>query len=434
LDIIINTSLKETEKDRLLLANLRQLLTHCLIIFSLLILIVLVSFFPVYLYSVIKPAEKIDHSSIYFYLSMIAGSSVLFLFKKKTSDYSYWSKLLHTIILDNYSIAKYLFETEKRVFSKKGGNAKNEFIVVTGLARGGTTALTNSLFDSRQFHSIRYSNMPFLMAPGLWKKIYNPKKGKEKERAHGDQVLFSENSVEAFEEYFFKVFLNDEYIEESSLNVHLINEHVYTSYLQYQQFFREPKLNTVYLAKNNNFILRYLALRNYNQDFRVFMIFRSPVSHAGSLLRQHKNFSMLQSGDPFIKSYMNWLGHYEFGLNQKVFNFGQQKLWQDYDKDTINFWVAIWINYYQYVLSLPEDDLLYLIDYEDLLNSPEKLKAKLGEILNFNFKIEDQNKFEPARIRDNASLVDDQLLKMATGIYDELLKKKLKIDLVCLTT
>jgi len=428
LDTILNTSLQESEKDLLLLRNLKKLITHLLVVFSFLILVVIVSLVPVYLFITIKPVEDIDLHSVYFYLSMIIGSSVLFFFKSKSSDYSYWSKLLHTIVLDNYALAKYLFRNEKKRSLKKDHPPVNkEFVIVTGLARAGTTALTNLLFDPRQFHSISYANMPFLMAPGLWRKVYNPKEKKAKERAHGDKVLFSENSIEALEEYFFKVFLNDEYITEDAVNVHQIDENVYQSYLQYQQFFKNPQLNTLYLAKNNNFIQRYLALRDCNQDFKVVMIFRSPIAHASSLQRQHNNFTIQQSDDPFVKTYMNWLGHYEFGLNQKVFDFGEPKLWENHKKDTLNYWIEIWINYYQYVLSLPQDDKLYLIDYEDLLKSPEKLKAKLGEILDVHLIIEDQNKFEPPNIRQKKLPVDNQILTRADRIFDELVKKKIKI-------
>jgi hypothetical protein len=125
---------------------------------------------------------------------------------------------------------------------------------------------------------------------------------------------------------------------------------------------------------------------------------------------------------------MNWLGHYEFGLNQKVFDFGQQRRWENHKKDTLNYWMEIWINYYQYVLSLPRDDKLYLIDYEDLLESPKELKAMLSDLLDVSLKIDDQKKFEPTSIKKPNSAVDSQILRRANDIYEELVKKKIRIE------
>ena len=44
------------------------------------------------------------------------------------------------------------------------------------------------------------------------------------------------------------------------------------------------------------------------------------MQHAYSLLTQHLNFSNLQKEDDFIRRYMNYLGHNEFGLSHKSWN------------------------------------------------------------------------------------------------------------------
>jgi hypothetical protein len=165
LDIIINTSLGEKEKDKLILKNLSRLLTDFIKVTLLLILSVIVGLAPVLILAAIKPELNIDTSTVYFYGSMIVGSFSLFLVKNsKKTDYSYWSELLHTIILDNYNLGKYLFKKElKKSNEKKSENSP--FLIVTGLARSGTTALTKLLYDQNTFHSINYANMPFLMAP-----------------------------------------------------------------------------------------------------------------------------------------------------------------------------------------------------------------------------------------------------------------------------
>ena len=85
-------------------------------------------------------------------------------------------------------------------------------ILITGLARAGTTALTRALTERGPFASLDYSNMPVLLAPRLWSRFYKPKKKEDKERAHGDGIKVGLASVEALEEYFFKVATNDRFI------------------------------------------------------------------------------------------------------------------------------------------------------------------------------------------------------------------------------
>jgi len=428
IDIILGTSLPETEKEQLLFRNLKNLLFHCASVLTLLALVSVICVIPVYLFVKIRPDQQVDLHSVYFYLSMIVGSAILLIYNRKSSDYSYWSKLLHTIILDNYNIAKYLFKVEKKRFGKGTHIHTEEFVIVTGLARAGTTALMNLIFDPVNFHSISYSNMPFIMAPGLWKKVYDPDVKKTKERAHGDGVMFGVNSIEAFEEYFFKVFLNDSYVEEASIGVHQIDEDLYRSYMLFQDFFRKPRLNSRYLAKNNNYILRHHTLRSFNRNYKILLIFRDPEAQAISLLRQHNNFTRQQSEDPFIQEYMGWLGHYEFGNDHKVFNIGQDGPENMYEGTSVNYWLINWINYYQYVLLLPEDDNLHLIDYTDLLESPVRLKTKLCDLLEVAENIKPVENFEGKSGQQNELSIDQLLLWKANLVYGELLRRKMKLD------
>ena len=95
--------------------------------------------------------------------------------------------------LDPFVLSKLLFSFDSKF--KKGERIENkaEFVIVSGLARAGTTSLTDQLFKAGKFSSLDYSNMPFLLAPNLWKKMYNPKKAKLKERKHGDKMMFGLN-------------------------------------------------------------------------------------------------------------------------------------------------------------------------------------------------------------------------------------------------
>ena len=76
----------------------------------------------------------------------------------------------------------------------------------------------------------------------------------------------------------------------------------------------------VYLAKNNNAVLRLKSMLPLNPDMTVFVLVRDPLQHAFSLMKQHQKFEKEQTEDPFILEYMNWLGHHEFGQGQLPFN------------------------------------------------------------------------------------------------------------------
>ena len=60
----------------------------------------------------------------------------------------------------------------------------------------------------------------------------------------------------------------------------------------------------------------------YNQSFKMIVLFRHPLYHLASLLNQHFKTNQLQKNNKFaIIKYMQWLAHHEFGMNHKPFNF-----------------------------------------------------------------------------------------------------------------
>ncbi len=121
LDIILDTKADEDLKQTRLVQNLKPLLLNFLMLIILLIFFSFIAAIPPYLYVVFESEEinQADVSSFYFILSISIGSLILFIPQKKTSDYSYWSKLLHTLFLSNYNIVKLLFKLEKRSFFKR---------------------------------------------------------------------------------------------------------------------------------------------------------------------------------------------------------------------------------------------------------------------------------------------------------------------------
>ena len=303
------------------------------------------------------------------HITLFSLGTILPFFKwkknKSISGYSDLSKLLHRIILNHYNVSKLLFKKDKKSNQIK---PKEEFLIVTGLARSGTTSLMNYLSSQELFSSLNYANMPFILSPNLWKKIYNPTKDLEKERAHKDGIKIGFSSSEALEEYFFKVFLEDSYINDSELIKHDISSDINIEYLNYQKLIRENE-NSFYLAKNNNYLLRYESLRKLNKKFKMIVMLRDPLSHAESLLKQHESFIKQHESDSFVLEYMNWLGHHEFGLNQKAFHFNNSNLITETDKSTIDYWLEVWLNYYTYLLSIDLSEVS-IIDYSEYCSDP----------------------------------------------------------------
>ena len=75
------------------------------------------------------------------------------------------------------------------------------------------------------------------------------------------------------------------------------------------------------------------------------------------------------------------------------------------DPFDINYWVEVWINYYNYVINNLQKKRVALICYEDLAeNSIEYLKSKINEnefLENVNFsEFKNMNKFVNAKVND----------------------------------
>lgn len=414
-----DTKVKQVEK------NLAKLLGALGVFFIWIIVILIVAAIPVGLYSIVfdVPYPQLELDSWEFITSLSLGSLLPFIPLKKNDKLSYSeiSKLFHRLILDNYELGKRLFSYEKKKFGNTEG-PKKDFVLISGLARAGTTALMLKLNEVPKFKSLDYSNMPILLAPNTWKKIYSPKEGVKKERAHGDGIQVGLNSAEALEEYFFKVQLADSYVLKECLPVHEISEEIHKEYLSYQSLIL--KKEDTYLAKNNNLLLRFASMRKLNPHFKVVFMFRDPLSHANSLLNQHRRYLKSQRDDPFVLEYMNWLGHHEFGWGQKPFSFDGKSI-PEGDEDGLDYWLKVWNNYYQYLLSIVEDENLILLDYADYCKYPTQTLNQIMDGIGIDYLYEGIDSFPNNKKSEEA--YSKGILERSMALYKGLLNKKLKI-------
>lgn len=72
-----------------------------------------------------------------------------------------------------------------------------------------------------------------------------------------------------------------------------------------------------------------------------------------------------------VRSYIEWLGHFEFGVNFRPIDFDQ---WQSRDdvptKIDNDFWLRYWTAAYEFVLKNISSDMC-LVDFDSLLDRPE---------------------------------------------------------------
>ena len=91
------------------------------------------------------------------------------------SDYGLLSRLLHRLALGVPAIAEASFDAEQALLGRQSIPAHGgRHVFVAGLARSGTTVLMRSLFETGEFCSLTYRDMPFVLAPGLWSRPVPP--------------------------------------------------------------------------------------------------------------------------------------------------------------------------------------------------------------------------------------------------------------------
>lgn len=286
-------------------------------------------------------------------------------------NYTKIKKFLHDLVLNKKFINKSLFELEKFFYLKNIEIRDQSHIFITGLPRSGTTSLLNFIYASNQYASLTYKNVPFILSPNF-SKLFNSSNVLKKERMHNDGITYDLNSPEALDEVFFNT--DDEFIENELIN--------------YFQLICSSENKIKYLSKNNLNFKRIDLISKFLPNCNFLILIREPLQHSYSLLKQHLNFSHLQKGDDFIRRYMNYLGHNEFGLNHKPWNNPI-----DYkDLNEIDYWLEQWYLFYQNILTNYRSYTnCHFVIYEELNNTKymQNLFKKIGfniiDNMNFNY-------------------------------------------------
>jgi hypothetical protein len=339
-------------------------------------------------------------------------------------NYSFADRLTHRLALGFPSVAELSFELDQKccpVAPFSGDVSGLPHVFVTGLARAGTTILMRHLHETGRFRSLTYRDMPFPLAPNLWKRASRRwrKHATDVARAHDDGMAVNSDSPEALEEVFWRIHCGDDYIRPDGLLPHRPDERTMLLFARYVAAILASGETGQwrYLSKNNNNVLRLPALKAHFPQAMVLVPFRHPMAQAVSLWRQHRHFSDVQQRAPFVRSYMGWLGHHEFGAGHRPFVLeGHPQA--DAEPSTLSYWLGHWIAAYK-SLARRLDDRCIAICYEDLCRVPGVWQALLDRL---KLPVDRPAQFEQSSRRASPLQVDPALMEEAEALYHTLRK------------
>lgn len=316
------------------------------------------------------------------------------------NNYSWWQQKLHQFALSTNLMRNVTFDIESSLITIN--QTQDNHVFVAGLARSGTTILLNAIHNSNEFASLSYIDMPFVLAPNLWSKLFFQRQDRNFiQRAHGDGIKISQYSPEAFEEVFWMSFdENDkETIEKFKKYVHMINH-------RYQK--------ERYLSKNNQNITRLDLISKTFPNSKILIPFRNPIQHSFSLLSQHRRFTKYSEKDKFISSYMKWIGHREFGPNYMPMCKDNLYFTDYFD---INHWLEQWYLIYQNCFTtFKKNKNCFFVCYEQLCSSD---KYWLDILQKLNIKVKYEFKFKES-FKDISLHIDDYIMNKGLSLYSEM--------------
>ncbi|MEO6091676.1 MAG: sulfotransferase [Novosphingobium sp.] len=289
------------------------------------------------------------------------------------ADYSFADRLLHRIALGSIATAETLHDIERTRFLKVSPEDRGGHVIVTSLARAGSTILLRELYATGAFASLTYADMPFVLAPNSWASISSRLRHdfEPVERAHGDGIRVNLESPEALDQVFWRVFCGKSYIRPDGLLPHRPAKRDIARYRDFMRLVMRRAGKPRYLAKGNNNILRLDALASAMPDTTFLLVVRDPLAHARSMLAQHRRFS--DPGDTFRRDYMRWLVHHEFGIDHRPYRFPGAP---EGDTDTLDYWLGVWTACYTALEPVANAHAnVLVVPYEALCNRPELWNA-----------------------------------------------------------
>jgi hypothetical protein len=289
------------------------------------------------------------------------------------AGYGPGDRLLHRVALAA-PVAELSFDLDQKQVTRDPAEVgQGAHVFVAGLARAGTTALMRAFHDSGAFTSLTYRDMPFVLAPNLWRRLsgVSRRDPAAAERAHGDGILVDADSPESLDEAFWRVLDGDAYIRRDHLAPHRPDRDLTGAFRRYVAAVLQAQGGARYLSKNNNNILRLGTVAEAFPNALILIPFRDPLAQAASLLRQHRRFRDEGRSDRFVTAYMRWLAHHEFGADHRPFRFdadGARRL-AARDPDSLDYWLELWLQVHAWLERTAPGTAVFVC-YEDLCRDP----------------------------------------------------------------
>ncbi|AHE51797.1 hypothetical protein NX02_00140 [Sphingomonas sanxanigenens DSM 19645 = NX02] len=293
--------------------------------------------------------------------------------------------MLHRLALGFTPLLDLSFDIERRRFARAAAAyTPTAPVFVIGLARAGTSMMTRLLHDTGVFASLSFRDMPFPLAPNSWARL---SRGEARsvaatERGHGDGIAHDLDSPEAIEEVFWRAREGSQYRGKAGLKAIAPSTETMAAFGDFMRLVLLRYGRNRYLSKNNNNILRLPYLVAAFPDATLLHPIREPLQQAASLRAMHRRASALAADDPFRGHFMTWLGHHEFGADQRPFLFEGGPA-PDEDRDGIDYWLKCWIGAYRHLAAQTAAvaKRQIFVDHRALCTTPIPTLARLAERL-----------------------------------------------------
>lgn len=267
-------------------------------------------------------------------------------------------------------------------------------IYVAGVARSGTTIMTEMLSRHPDVTSHRYSDFPNVYTP-YWRNWLADRVGRRGgeavERAHRDRLMVTPESPEAVEEVIWMQFFDrlhdsarSQVLDRGTANPAF--ERFYSEHIAKLLLVRRA---TRYLAKGNYNVTRFGYLLERFPEARFVVPVRNPINHVASLVKQDRLFQRLAGEDPRVPEHLHRSGHFEFGPGKRCIHAGDDEAAEAVTAHwsagrLAQGWAVYWNSVYDHVhRSVAADpalrDAVLFVRYEDLCREPARIVSEVLE-------------------------------------------------------
>jgi hypothetical protein len=289
-----------------------------------------------------------------------------------------------------------LGELETRLLERRlRGVAVTKPVYIAGLARSGTTLLLECLAAHPEVATHRYRDFPFLFTPYAWHRfleVAGRRRHAPAERTHGDGIMVTPESPEAFEEVLWMHFFPD--VRDGSAST---LPGTAAQRARFQRFYAEHVRKLLlargrrrYVAKGNGNVPRLAYLGEVFPAARFLLPVREPAAHIASLMEQHQRFARAQTASRGVRAHLRRAGHFEFGLDRRVPHLGDAgrreailSAWRAGEE--ARGWALLWDYQHRFVCDLLESNSSLgararVVLHESLRRHPREM---LGELFAF---------------------------------------------------